>query len=199
MPAMSRWWRSSGCRWRGWSIAAANSSSGGGGQASGPERGDHLVLGDRVGRQQLRPGALLGPELAQPQLAAVLEPDQHPRGAVFGRGPFVEDAQSAGRHQVDQQRQVAELDHRHLADPPHPADLAPDQRFQRRVEGLHHVHPRRQGRFHDSSDKLAFSCARRSRPPAARHDESAPVRRCGRCPRTDLARPQDTSAACRRG
>ena len=36
MPAMSFWWRSSGCRWRGWSIAAANSSSGGGGQASGP-------------------------------------------------------------------------------------------------------------------------------------------------------------------
>ena len=28
IPAMSLWWRSSGCRWRGWSIAAANSSSG---------------------------------------------------------------------------------------------------------------------------------------------------------------------------
>ena len=38
MPAMSPWWRSSGCRWRGWSIAAANSSSGGAGQASGPSR-----------------------------------------------------------------------------------------------------------------------------------------------------------------
>ncbi len=36
MPAMSLWWRSSGCRWRGWSTAAANSSSGGGGHASGP-------------------------------------------------------------------------------------------------------------------------------------------------------------------
>ena len=72
MPAMSLWWRSSGCRWRGWSIAAANSASGGGGQASGPRVLDHLVLGDRVGRQQLRPGPLLGPELAQPQLAPVL-------------------------------------------------------------------------------------------------------------------------------
>ena len=38
MPAMSPWWRSSGCRWRGWSIAAANSSGGGAGQASGPSR-----------------------------------------------------------------------------------------------------------------------------------------------------------------
>ena len=104
---------------------AANSSSGGAGQASGPERRDHLVLGDRVGRQQLRPGPLLGPELAQAQLAAVLEPDQHPRGPVFRRGPLVEDPQPPRRHQVDQQGQVAELDHRHLADPPHPGHSRP--------------------------------------------------------------------------
>ena len=89
------------------------------GPGLGPERRDHLVLGDRVRRQQLRPGPLLGAELAQPQLAPVLEPDQEPRGPVAQRGPLVEDLQPPGRHQVDQQRQVAELDDGHLADPAH--------------------------------------------------------------------------------
>ena len=112
-----------------------------------PEPGDRLVLVDGVGRQQLRPGPLLGPVLAQAQLAAVLEPDQDPRGAVFERGPLVVVAQPAGRHQVDQQRQVAELDDGQLADPPHPGQLAARQRLERRVEGLHHVHPRRQRRL----------------------------------------------------
>ncbi len=44
----------------------------------GAERRDRLVLLDRVGREQLRPGPLPGSELAQPQLAAVGEPDQDP-------------------------------------------------------------------------------------------------------------------------
>ena len=57
---------------------------------------DHLVLVDGIGAQQLRPGPLLGPELAQPQLAAVAEPDQDPRCFVFERGAFVEDAQPLG-------------------------------------------------------------------------------------------------------
>jgi hypothetical protein len=48
---------------------------------------------------------------------------------------------------VDQQREVAEFDHRHLRNPPHAGDLAADQGFQRRIEGLHHVHPGRQDRF----------------------------------------------------
>ena len=36
MPAIARWSRSSGCRWRGWSIAAARRSSRSAGHASGP-------------------------------------------------------------------------------------------------------------------------------------------------------------------
>ena len=36
IPAIARWSRSSGCSWRGWSIAAASASSGGAGHASGP-------------------------------------------------------------------------------------------------------------------------------------------------------------------
>ena len=148
MPAMSPWWRSSGCRWRGWSIAAANSSGGGAGQASGPSRATASSSSTASRRQQLRPGPLLRPVLAQAQLAAVLEPDQHPRGAVFERGALVVPAQAPGRHQVDQQGEVAELDHRQLADPPHRGQLAAGQRLERRVEGLHHVHPGRQRRFH---------------------------------------------------
>ena len=37
---------------------------------------------------------------------------------------------------------VAELDHRHLADPPHAGDLAPGERGQRRVVRLHRDHAR---------------------------------------------------------
>ena len=118
MPAIVRWSRSSGCRWRGWSISAANSLERGRGPGLRPQRRHHLVGLDLLARQQLRPGPLLGPELAQPQLPPVLEPDQQPRGAISRRGRLVEDLQPPRRHQVDQQRQVAELDHRHLADPP---------------------------------------------------------------------------------
>ena len=71
----------------------------------GAERGDHLVASDLGRAQQLRPGALLGAELAQAQLASVGEPDQHPRGAVAKRGALVEHLQAAGRHQVDEQGQ----------------------------------------------------------------------------------------------
>ena len=84
MPAITRWSRSSGCRWRGWSIASASASSRRRRPRLGAERRDHLVaLRRSPARQQLRPGALLGAELAQPQLAPVGEPDQHPRA----RGP----------------------------------------------------------------------------------------------------------------
>ena len=61
--------------------------------------------------------------------------------------------------QAQLERQVAELDHGHLADPPYPGYLATDQRFQRRIEGLHHVHPRRQRRFHLGAGKGAFESA----------------------------------------
>ena len=103
----------------------------------GPERGDHLVAVDLAGAQQLRPGALLGAELAQAKLAAVGEPDQHPGGAVAKRGALVEHLQAARRHQVDEQGQRLrgagavvrsgrarrlEVDHGHLPDPPHAGD-----------------------------------------------------------------------------
>ena len=99
---------------------------------------------DLVGGQQLRPGALLGAELAQAQLAAVVEPDQQPRGAVAQRRALVEQLQPAGRHQVDEQRQVAGLDDEHLADAPHAVQLAAGERVERRVERLQRDHARRQ-------------------------------------------------------
>ena len=75
-----------------------------------------------LGRQQLGPGALLGAELAQPQLAPVVEPDQQPRGAVAQRGALVPELQPSGRHQVDQHDQLAGLDDQHLAHPPDAGD-----------------------------------------------------------------------------
>ena len=59
-----------------------------------------------------------------------VQPNQHPRGPVFRRRPFLEHFQPSRRHQVNQQRQIPKLDHRHLPDPPHPGHLPPDQRVQ---------------------------------------------------------------------
>ena len=131
---------------------AASSSSGGAGQASGPRVATISSAGDLSGGQQLRPGALLGPELAQPQLAAVAEADKDPRAPVPQRGPLVEDLQPSRRHHVDEQRQlrpvaVAELDDRHLADPPDPVDRSSDDRVERRLDALQRDHARRERGF----------------------------------------------------
>ena len=66
--------------------SARRRSSGRGRPAPRARASPPLVLVDRVGRQQLRPRPLLGPELAQAQLAlAVVEPHQQPRGLVAQR------------------------------------------------------------------------------------------------------------------
>ena len=50
-----------------------------------------------------------------------------------------------GRHQVDQQREVAELDHEHLPRPARPRSIVrARERVERRVERLHRDHARRQ-------------------------------------------------------
>ena len=97
----------------------------------GAERRDHLVRLHRVGGHQLRPGALLGAELAQPQLAAVGQPDEHPGCAVAQRGTLVEDLEPACRHQMDQHRERSgavaggrELDDGHLGDAANAGDGA---------------------------------------------------------------------------
>ena len=114
--------------------------------------GDHLVAGDLSGGHQLRPGALLGPELAQPQLTAVAEADKDPRAPVPQGCPLVEDLEPSRRHHVDEQGQlrlvaVAELDDRHLADPPDPVDARADDRVERRLDALQGDHARREGGF----------------------------------------------------
>ena len=102
MPAITRWSRSIGCRWRGSSIRRASSSSGGAGQASGPSVATISSSSSSAAAQQLRPGALLGAELAQAKLAPVGEPDQHPGGAIAKRGALLEHLEAARRHQVDE-------------------------------------------------------------------------------------------------
>ena len=111
----------------------------------GAERGDHLLAREVAGLEQLRPGPLLGAELAEPQLTAVGEADEHPRAAVAERGTLVEDLQAPGRHHVDEQDElapVAELDHGHLPDPADAVQGLADDRVQRRFDALQGDHPR---------------------------------------------------------
>src|SRR6185312_6111109 len=60
---------------------------------------------------------------------------------------------------MDQERQIAELDHRHLSHSPNSRDLPAHQCVERWVESLHHVHPRRQRRFHRRSSQRRVKSA----------------------------------------
>ena len=82
IPAIERWSRSSGWRWPGLVDDLRELLERGRRPGLGAERRDHLLGGDVVGVEELAPGSLLGPELAQPQLATVREPDQDSRTTV---------------------------------------------------------------------------------------------------------------------
>ena len=110
------------------------------------ERRDRVVGPSASARQQLRPGPLLGAELAQAQLAPALEPDQQPRGPVAQRRPVVPELEPSRRHQVDQDDQLARVDHEHLAGPAHAGDRPARERVERRVERLHRDHARARAR-----------------------------------------------------
>jgi hypothetical protein len=81
----------------------------------GAERRHVLVRRQVARREQLGPGPLLGAELAQPQLAAIGEPNQQAGALVAEGGAVREELEPPGGHEVDQERQVAEVDHGHLA------------------------------------------------------------------------------------
>ena len=83
------------------------------GRRRGPSVATASSASTRVRRgSSLRPRPLLGAELAQAQLAPVLEPDQQPRGAVAQRRALVPQLQPPGRHQVDQHDQLAGVERR---------------------------------------------------------------------------------------
>ena len=126
----------------------ASSSSGGGGSASGPERGHELVLVELARREELRPGALLGAELAQAKLAAVAEPDQEPRAAIAQRGALVIELEPPGGHQVNQHHELARVDCQHLAHAADAGELDPGEGVERRVERLHGHHARGERGLH---------------------------------------------------
>jgi hypothetical protein len=63
-------------------------------------------------------------------------------------------------HQVHEQREVAELDDGHLADPPYPGDLFPRERRQRRVVRLHGHHAGRQRRLDPGTRQRLAQTAR---------------------------------------
>jgi hypothetical protein len=114
---------------------------------------DHLVLCHGIHRQQLRPRPLFRPELPQPQLSVVPQPDQDAGGPVSRRRPSVERSKPPGGHQMEQQRQIPKLDHNHLPDPSNSRDLSTHQLLQWGVKSLHNVHSRRNRRFHASSSQ----------------------------------------------
>ena len=114
---MSRWSRSRGCSWRGWAIAAANSLERRRGPGFGSEAGDHLLILRRP-----RSPAAASPRLAawsRTRAAAARARPQAPiktrEARSFSEARLLEDPQPPRRHQVDQQAEIAELDHRHLA------------------------------------------------------------------------------------
>ena len=160
MPAMSFWWRSSGCRWRGLSIAAANSSSGGGGQASGP----------RLATISSSATAAVGSSFAQ---ARCLVPNSRSRSSrPSSSRTSTREARSLGEARLSKTRSRP-ADIRWISSARSPnsttgilptrrtaGQLAPRQRFQRRLEGLHHVHPRRQRRFDPGSRQAGVQPAR---------------------------------------
>ena len=113
----------------------------------GPE-GRHLfLLRYRVGLEQLGPGSLLCAELPQAKLASVDEAHKKPSGAVLERRVLVVELQPAGRHQVDEQRKLSELDDGHLADAPHARERLTRKRLDRRLHGLHRDHSSHDGGF----------------------------------------------------
>ena len=157
---MSFWWRSRGWRWRGLSIAAANSASGGAGQASGPS----------VATISSAATSSLGSSFAQ---ARCLVPNSRSRSSrPSSSRTRTREARSLSEARLSKTRSRP-ADIRWIssarspnsttgifADPPHPGHLAPDQRIERRVEGLHHVHPRRQHRFDLGPARAAASMRR---------------------------------------
>ena len=150
MPAIARWSRSSG-------MELARLVDGLGELVERrrrpglrAERLDHLVGLDAAGPVELRPGTLLGAELAQAQLAPVGEPDEHPRGAVLERRALVEHLEAPGAHQVNEQLELlvaGELDDGHLADASRARNRHALEGGEHRVEGLDRDHARRQGRL----------------------------------------------------
>src|SRR5215210_5529219 len=115
----------------------------------GPERRDGVVGRHRVRAEQLGPGALLGAELAQAQLAPVLQPHQDARGAIAERRARVEELKAARGHEVHEQGQVAGLHREHLADAAHAVELPAGERVERRIERLQRYQPGRERRLHE--------------------------------------------------
>ena len=172
MPAIARWSRSSGCRWRGWSISSAKAV-----ERRRPARPP--APGWRPSRRS-RPrrlgssfaqAALPGAELAQPQLAPVRRarirmPRARGRAATracrtSAAGPPTSGGPAAtGRRRLDDAASCPSAD---------AGDLAPVERRQRRVEGLHRVHAGCECRF----DSAPSSAAPRRRAVISTSDSSA--------------------------
>src|SRR4051794_18572908 len=111
----------------------------------GAERRERLVLLQRVRAEHLHPRRLLRAELAQAQLAPVVDPQQEPGRAVAQRGALVEELQPPGRHEVEEHREIARDVHDEvLAAPPDARDRRALERVQRRVERLQRVDARRE-------------------------------------------------------
>ncbi len=105
------------------------------GPGLGAERRERFVGHQGVAAQDLHPGGLPGPELAQAQFAVGVEPQQQSGRAVARRRALGVQLQAAGAHQVQQDVQVpTKVDDHVLADPPDLLDALTLDGLQGRVE-----------------------------------------------------------------
>ena len=121
----------------------------------------HVRLGLQVGgTEELRPGGLPGPELPEPQLAAVGQPDREAQRPVLERARLVVELQPARRHQVHEQQEIAvEADDQQLGPPAHAGERVTPQLAERRVEGLEGAHTLGERRLDDAPGQRGAEAA----------------------------------------
>ena len=145
MPVMMCWSRRT--PWRGRAPLGGEQlaqPAGGSGQASGPSAERGVVGLDLLGAQHLDPRALARAELAQAQLMrlkVIGDADEQPRRAVAQRRALVVELEAAGRHEVDEERELTgQVDDEVLPAPPERrGSPCRRSRRERRVEGLQRV------------------------------------------------------------
>ena len=152
MPAIARWSRSSGCRWRGWSIAAASASQRRRRPGLGPERRDHLVgRRPRPARSSFAQARCLVPNSrrrsSRPSASRIRTRERRSLSEARLSNTCSRPADIRWTRSSSDSSPPANVDHGHLADPPDAVDRHPLERRERRVERLHRDHPGRQRRL----------------------------------------------------
>ena len=145
MPVTICWSRRRECSGRG--TSSSSRSGGGSGHASGPEALERLVGVGLLRAQQLHPRPLPRAELAQPQLAALREADEQPRGLVRSEARLGCSWSRPADIRWSSSDRSPSSRNEQLAAPAHAGERAALERVQRRVERLQRVDAGRERRL----------------------------------------------------